>query len=292
MKWWLLLAAALTSGCGSLGKAPLPKLAAGEAPRSVPAEEAGAAKLRATDVIYFGLTKESATDRQPAWHIIETWQRSGQRVALGWTELPATRQPLLDRWQRQEIPTQQLLDQLSAPERGEWLRRGLRPDLGQLALGSPRNLLRKIRAGETLSVEERALLPQDYRPRPEAFDNFVDRVSTSSRLRRYDVASLYRAHLAAEQMIAENIVRFMRANPNAKLLVFLPDDVMINPREVADFAAQKAPLRQLILDRAKTPSETRPQLLTRRPGAAFEVVNRPPETGRHDCRLAAPRLRT
>ena len=50
-------------------------------------------------------------------------------------------------------------------------------------------------------------------------------------------------------MIAENIVRFMREHPDTKLLVFLPDDIMINPREVAAFVAQKASLRQLILDR-------------------------------------------
>ena len=113
----------------------------------------------------------------------------------------------------------------------------MRPDLIQVALGSPGNLLRKIRAGEALSFEERALLPRDYRARPEAFDNFVDRVSTSSRLRRYDVERLYRAHLAAEQMIAENIVRFVRANPNEKLIVFLPYDVIFNPLEVADLAS-------------------------------------------------------
>jgi hypothetical protein len=292
VKWWLLLAAALTSGCGSLGKAPLPKFAIGEAPRPAPGEDAWAAKLRATDVVYFGLTKRWATDRQPAWRIVEAWQGSGQRVALGWTELPATQQPLLDQWQRQEISAPQLLDQVTAPDRGEWLRRALRPDLMQVALGSPGNLLRKIRAGEALSAEERALLPKDYRPRPEAFDSFVDRVSTSARLRRYDVERLYQAHLGAEQMMAENIVRFMRENPNAKLLVFLPDDAMINPREVAAFAAQKASLRQLILDRAKTPPGTRPQLLARRRGGAFEVVDRPPETRCHDRRLAAPRLRT
>jgi hypothetical protein len=65
-------------------------------------------------------------------------------------------------------------------------------------------------------------------------------------------------------MIAENIVRFMRAHPGAKLLVFLPDDVMINPREVADFAAQKAPLQQLILDRSGQQPGARPPLLASR----------------------------
>lgn len=293
MKWWLLLlASAVTSGCGTLGQAPLPKFAVGEAPRPAPGEEAWAAKLRGTDVVYFGLTKRSTTDRQPAWRIVETWQHSGQRVALGWTEIPSTQQPLLDQWQRQEISAPQLLDQLTAPGRGEWLRRALRPDLLQVALGSPGNLLRKIRAGEALSDEERALLPKDYRPRPEAFDNFADRVSTSSRLRRYDVERLYRAHLAAEQMIAENIVRFRRDNPNAKLLVFLPNDAMINPREVADFAAQKMPLRQMILDRSEGSREGRTQLLASGRSGAFEIVNRAPETRRNDRRLPTPRLRT
>jgi hypothetical protein len=149
--------------------------------------------------------------------------------------------------------------------------------------------LRKIRAGEALSEEEHALLPKDFRARADAFDNFVDRISTSSRLRHYDVARLY---LAAEQMIAENIVCFTRDHPNTKLLVFVPDDAMINPREVADFAAQKAALRQMILDRSGALPGTRPQLLARRRSGAFEVVDRTPETRRHDRRLPTPRLRT
>ncbi len=263
MKRWLLLlpAAALTSGCGSLAKPPLPKFAAAEAPRPPTAEEAGAARLRGADVIYFGLTKSSMADSRPAWRIVETLQRGAHRVALGWAEVPATQQPLFDRWQRQEISAQDLLGQLVAPGRNEWLRRGLRPDLLQVALGAHRELLGKLRAGEALSSAERALLPQNYRPGPDAFDYFVERVSASPRLRRYDLPRLYRAHLAAEQMIAENIVRFRRDHPDAKLLVFLPDDVMINPQEVADYVAQKGPLQQMILDRSGAPAATRPQLL-------------------------------
>ena len=250
------------SGCASSGKPPLPKFAVGEAPRPAPQTDASAAKLRSTDVIYFGLTKRSTADSPAAWRIVETLQNSGARVALGWANLPATQQPLLDKWQRQEISTAQLLDQLAAPGSSDWLRHALRPDLIQRALGATPDLLRKIRVGEALSAEERALLPNDYHPPSDAFDNFADRVATSPRLRRYHLTRLYRTHLAAEQMIAENIVRFMHDNPNVKLLAFLPDDVMINLREVAGFVAQKAPLQQLILDRSGRQPGEHPQLLT------------------------------
>lgn len=268
MKWqrllFLPLATALLSGCGTVGKPALPKFAVGEAPPPAPAADRWSEKLRDTDVIYFGLTERSISDSQPVWRIVGTLQQSGGRVALGWTDLPATQQPLLDQWQRQEISGPQLLDQLASPARGDWLSRALRPGLLQVALGSPPGLLQKIRSGEALSAEERALLPDGYRARPEAFDSFADRVAASTRLRRYDMARLYRTHLVAEQMIAENIVRFLHDNREVKLLVFLPDDAIINPREVADFAAQKAPLRQLILDRSGKPAGTRSQLLAGR----------------------------
>ena len=265
MKWGLLLVAALLCGCGTLGKPPLPNFATGEAPRPASTnDEAWAAAARRANVIYVGLTKRSAAESEPAWRIVETLQESGARVALGWSELPPSRQPLLDRWQRQEISAQQLIDQLGVRQRGDWIRRALRPDLVQVALGSPRELLRKIRAGDALTEEDRALLPNGFRARPDAFDNFADRVTASPRLRRYNLERLYRAHLAAEQMIAENIVRFTHDNPSVKLLVFLPDDAMINPREVADYAAQKTSLRQMILDRSEALPGDRPQLLATR----------------------------
>jgi hypothetical protein len=69
-------------------------------------------------------------------------------------------------------------------------------------------------------------------------------------------------------MIAENIVRFTHDNPSVKLLVFLPDDAMINPREVADYAAQKAPLQQMILDRGEELPGERAQLLAQQSARA------------------------
>ena len=113
--------------------------------------------MRRADVIFFVLKKKEATEAEPAWRIVETLQQSGARVALGWCDLPMTRQPLLDQWQRREISAQQLTDQLGVSSRAEWVRRALRPDLLQVALGAPGELLGKIRAGDALSEEERTL---------------------------------------------------------------------------------------------------------------------------------------
>jgi len=291
VKRWLLLAAALTSGCALPGKPPLPRFSLGEAPRPAPAEEKWVTRLREVDVIYVALTKRSTANSQSAWRVVETLQGAGEQVALGWAEIATTQQQSLDQWQRQEIDPQRLIEQLALPARADWLRQALRPGLLQVALGAPRDLLRKLRAGEVLTAEERELLPQDYWGRPEGLEDFADRVSTSPRLRRYDLARLYRTHLAAEQVIAENILRFRREHPGMKLMVLLPNDAMINPREVADFAAQKATLRQMILDRSAAPNESRSPLLARAGRVLLQVVDRAPEAGRHHFRLVAPRLR-
>jgi hypothetical protein len=239
-------------------------------------------------VIYFALTKTE--DPNPLWRVVEALQKSEEEIAIGWGSLASTQQPLLDQWQKEEIPIDQLLEQLALPDNRPWLEPGLRLGSRQVALAAPPALLRKLRTGEKLAPEEAALLPQGYRPRDDAFDNFLERCANSPRLRGLNPAQLYRVHLAAEQCIAESIVRFGRTYPAVKLLVLLPNDPMIELREVAEFAAQKSSRRQIILDRPTPPNESKPPLLTRR-GRAFEVVNRAPGTGRHDLRLALPRLR-
>src|SRR5215510_14649201 len=147
------------SGCATPNKPPLPKFALGAAPPKAAEDDKWAATVHRAEVIYFCLTKKSAKESEPAWRLVDTLQRNGARVALGWTELSPAQQPLLDQWQRKEISLQQLFDQLGVTDHDNRLRRALRPDLLQVALGSPRELLRKIRAGEALTEEERALLP-------------------------------------------------------------------------------------------------------------------------------------
>jgi hypothetical protein len=288
---FLLLAIGLTSACSNLRQPPLPQGAAAPPQPAAPLDQSWAGKLREADAVYFSLTKRTPPSAEPAWQIAALMQQSGQRVALGWTEIPADQQALFDQWQAQQISTTQLFTQLVRPKSDDArLERGLRPDLAQAALGSPRALLGKVRRGENLSAEEQAQLPSGFHARPEALQNFVERATGSSRLRHDNLRRLYRVHLLAEQTIAENIVRFRAAHAATKLLIFLPNDIMINPREIAAFVAQKLPLRQLILDQSQ-PLEERPQLLAAAPRRGLQIVDRTPRAMPHNRRLTAPRLR-
>lgn len=251
---------------------PLPQGAATTAASPTPtAHSTWAARLRTANAVYLSLTKSTLGDGESIWQVVQLMQGGGTHVTLGWAEVPVAQQALLDRWQRQEVPAGQSLDALVRPERVGFLRQALRPDLGQAALGCSHDLLARIRDGESLSAEEAAQLPSGFRAKPDAFADFADRVTVSPRLRRYNLRRLYRAHLVAEQTIAENIVRFRRDHAESKLLVFLPNDLMIDPREIAAFAAQKLPLRQLILDRTQPLRENPPQLMaTERCGSPLE----------------------
>lgn len=258
--WLLLLAVGLTTGCG-VRQPPLPQAAATGANAGATLDQALAVKLRAVDAVYFCLTKSSAADDAPAWQIAAAMTQDGTRLALGWATVPAEQQALFDQWQAQKISSTKILEELVRPETDSFLRHGLRPEFLQVALGASRSLLAKIRNGESLSVTEEAQLPQGFQAPPESLESFVERASSSPRLRRYNLRRLYRMHLVAEQTIAQSIVNFHNTNASTKLLIFLPNDLLIDPHEVAAFVAQKMPLRQLILDREQPMSETRGQLI-------------------------------
>jgi Haem-binding uptake, Tiki superfamily, ChaN len=262
--WLLLLPAAALSSCGGWRQPALPKAATIAATPAPDTSGAWAARLRTADVIYFGLTRSATAPGQPIWELVQTLQNGGAAVALGWAELPAPEQPRLEAWKRQEISSAQLLDGLVRPERAPVLRPALRPDLAQVALGAPRLLLAKIRDGGALTAEEEAQLPRGFHAKPDALENFADRIASSARLRRFNFRRLSRAHFVAEQTIAGNVVRFHREHPESKMLVLLPNDSLIDAGEVADFAAQQMPLRQLILDHTEPAREKQPQFVERR----------------------------
>jgi uncharacterized iron-regulated protein len=92
------------SGCETPNKPPLPKFALGAGSPKAIEDEKWTATVNRADVIYCGLTKRSAAESEPAWQLVEALQHNGARVALGWTELSAAQQPILDQWRGRKFP--------------------------------------------------------------------------------------------------------------------------------------------------------------------------------------------
>jgi uncharacterized iron-regulated protein len=265
-----LLAAFLVTSCGIFqGKPALPRNPVVETVSDSSQNQFTAAMARA-DVIYFQDDRQVANSGQNTeLKILDALQAHDARLAIGWASVDLTQQALLNQWQEQKISAEELLAHLPsaevaqmAPADVDLVRQTLRPDIAQLALGCPRDFFTKVRLGEKLSDEERAMIPSGFTTPPNDFENFSDEISDVPRLRRYNIRDLYRACRISEQMAAETIVKYITENPRTKLLVILHRGYRINPRNVSHYVAEKGKLRQLILDRSSGLAPARPNLLT------------------------------
>jgi hypothetical protein len=263
-RWWFFFAVALTSGCVTSRNPPLPETSTRQSPEPSLTEPSGATKLRDANIVYVCLTKTPSPQNDASWRLIEEMLRSPGAASLGWSQISFAYQPLFDEWQARRLPARRLLDRVAPSHGAEWLQRALESNVSQVALGAPSELLRKIQQGKALTAEERALIPHEFRLRAEALDNFADRIASSPRLRRENLANLFRAHVVAEQIVAANIVRFFGVHSGTRLFVILPDDIVLDASEIAAFVAQKLELRQMILDRSKPARPNHPRLLAGR----------------------------
>ena len=264
-----MLAAFFVTSCGIFqGKPALPGNPVVETSSDSSQNQFTATMARA-DVVYFQDDQQVANSGQnTALKILDALQGHDARVAIGWASVDLTQQPLLNQWQEQKISAEELVARLPSAEVAQMepgvdlVRQTLRPDIAQLALGCPRDLFTKVRLGEKLSDEERAMIPSGFTAPPNDFENFSDQISAAPRLRHYNIRGLYRACRISEQMAAETIVKYMAGNPRTKLLVILHRGYRINPRNVSHYVAEKCKLRKLILDQSGGLAPARPNLLT------------------------------
>lgn len=162
-----LLAAFLVTSCGIFqGKPALPGNPVVETASDSFQNQFTAAMARA-DVIYIQDDRQVANSGQNTeLKILDALQGHDARVTVGWASVDFTQQALLNQWQGQKISAEELLAHLPsaevaqmAPGDVDLVRQTLRPDIAQLALGCPRDLFTKLRLGEKLSDEERAMIP-------------------------------------------------------------------------------------------------------------------------------------
>lgn len=276
----------ILAGCA--GKPPLPKYASVEGAARGSSTENFAALVPDADVVYFPVESASHGGRSdPAGLLLHALRQTGVPITIGWDLIDASQQPLLDELQpRQAHAREELIARLDLGGTGrarEFCRSILRsPEaagIRHLALGAAPAVVAKVGAGETLDAGEQAQLPRGFRAPAGDYEAFAERLS-STRNTSGDVATLYRAHLFAEQFAADQIARQFQGTDAGKLLAFLSRSDLDPGRGVPFFVTQKVQVRQLVLG-SDALANRRGKLLTqRRSGArSLEIVNGAPGAG-------------
>lgn len=240
-----------------------------------PEEKAFWSSLAEARVIYVAETHDRESDHLYQFDLLRGLRARGVGYSLGWEMFEAPQQPLLDAWARGNLTTEGLLEKTDWQQRwGRYsdvyekiLRWSRAENIDSIALNAPAALSGKLARGEALSPEERGQIPTGYRPIPGGFERFSEQMGQNPHagaagaegLKRY-----YAAQLLWDQTMAENIVGYLRAHPDGKLVVLLGRGHVEGGYGVPAYVRQKVDARQRVL----FPGES--------PGAEGEENARPP----------------
>ena len=266
----LVTLAAVAALAGCVSKPPLPKQASIEHLPKRAADTDFNAVVANADIIYFPAERAASGARsEPSALLLDALQQSGTPFAVAWDMIDAGEQPLLDELQGKNEAAREAvvarLDLVGTGRAREHCRAVLRDmrlaSVRHLAVRPPAPLLAAIRAG-TISPDEAQRISGGFTPPAGGLELFADRLASSRGASQADLAAAYRAHVAAQQFAATQIVdHFRGAGAGGKLLVFLRRDDLVAGQGVPHYVAQKLQLRQVVLA-SDAPQAERRKLLT------------------------------
>ena len=234
----LLAVSLLFGGCGLFSSKPsLPKQAGTESPLDN-ADKWTLAVQRA-DIIYFpveAIGNESIDE--PPVKIVQSLKNGETQFSIAWQGIEHDKSnqdaPSDPRW----TYTGRLRDRCRTV-----LRQTI--DARHIYLGLPAAIRAKLQRGSVLDDNEKELMPRGYRTPANGLEDFAEQLATVRGLQEREIENLYRAHVAAEQFAAEQIVTYLREHEGEKLLVFARRRELGGDLGLPAFVAQKLKLRQI-----------------------------------------------
>ncbi len=288
----LLLVAVTAILCGCASAPPLPKRAAIETGAGSTPSVDFAATVAEADIVYFPVERAASGARsEPAGLLIDAFQSSGTPFAVGWGLIDAKEQPSLDQLGSQSPAARENLVarlELAGSGRAREHCRSVLTDprmaaVRQIALKLPDTTPESMPVSDTSVADARPRLTMHFRQPPAGLQTFAERMTAAESLSGRDVATAYRAHAAAQQFAAEQIVRHFQAGGGGKLLVFLRSEDLESGRGVPFYVGQKLSVRQLVVG-SKAEHSGASKLLTDSLSVGqrrLQIVNSAPAPGRH-----------
>lgn len=211
--------------------------------------------ISAIDVLYVGEVHNDQRNHAYELELVKSALAHNIRVAVGWEMFSRIDQPLLDEFDRRQIPLEQLLDQsgfkkswgLYSPVYAKILATTVANGIPNVGLNATNTLVHHVAMGQTLSQDERRQVPTGYRVYSGAFENFVNLLGDHPGVAAADLHRYFEAQNIWDQTMADSILEFHRKNPGTKLIVLAGRAHVQGGFGVPGYVRQKANLRQLVL---------------------------------------------
>jgi uncharacterized iron-regulated protein len=202
------------------------------------------------EVIYVGETHDDSADHQWELALVRGLLKRKVKFAIGWEMFDTSQQAAMDQWASHGISLAKMLAEtdfqkhwgIYSPVYEQILRMAGKAGVPNLALNAPPELPRKIARGESLTAEERAMIPTGFTASEAGYRNFVAMMGGHPGMNDADLRHFFAAQNIWDQTMASRILEFKARNPKILLVVLTGRGHVLGGFGIPFYVQQKATL--------------------------------------------------
>jgi uncharacterized iron-regulated protein len=209
------------------------------------------------EVIYVGETHDDPVDHQRELDLVRGLLKRRVKFAIGWEMFDTTQQAAMDAWASHAISLAKMLAEtdfqkhwgMYSPAYQQILRMVGKAGVPNLALNAPPELPHKVARGESLTAEERAMVPVGFTATEAGYRNFLAMMGGHPGMNEADLRHFFAAQNIWDQTMASRILDFKARHPQILLVVLTGRGHVSNGFGIPFYVRQKATLKQIIWQR-------------------------------------------
>jgi uncharacterized iron-regulated protein len=211
--------------------------------------------IEKAEVVYVGETHDAPADHRYELGLIRELLKRKMAFAIGWEMFDETQQDTIDAWSSHVISLEKMLAKtdfqrhwgIYSPMYQQILQVAQKENVPCLALNAAPELAQKIARGESLTTEQRAVVPTGFVPTKQGYRNFVAMMGGHPGMSEADQRRYFDAQNVWDETMAHRILEFEARNPKVRLVVFTGRGHVSGGQGIPFYVRQKADLKQIIL---------------------------------------------
>jgi uncharacterized iron-regulated protein len=211
--------------------------------------------IEKADVVYVGETHDDSAHHQYELELIRGLLNRKMKFAIGWEMFDETQQETMDLWASHMISLPVMLAKTDfqrhwgvySPVYQQILQVAERANVPCLPLNAPPELVQKIARGESLTAEQKAMIPTGFIVTRKGYRNFLAMMGDHPGMNKSDERRFFDAQNVWDETMASRILEFKSRHPTTRLVVFTGRGHVSDGQGIPFYVSQKAALKQIIL---------------------------------------------